>query len=118
MSMVSARAWSYLVRLTFLQQMVSRKNLVALLLFILLASLVFLVAYWKSWNPTDFSQLIVLGLFGSFFVPVVALSYGTAVIGEAREGRTLVHLLARPISRGGIALGMYLSVVPRFEWPS
>lgn len=59
-----------------------------------------------------FSQELVLIVFATFLLPIVALAYGTTSIGGDREDRTLLFLLVRPVPRWLILLGKLSATLP------
>ncbi|MGE0042086.1 MAG: ABC transporter permease [Vicinamibacterales bacterium] len=48
-------------------------------------------------------------LFLRFIVPVLGVFYGTALMADEVEDRTLTYLFTRPIPRGSVLLGKYLA---------
>jgi ABC-type transport system involved in multi-copper enzyme maturation permease subunit len=48
-------------------------------------------------------------LFLRFIVPVLAVFYGTALIADEVEDKTLTYLFTRPIARGAVLVGKYLA---------
>jgi len=44
-----------------------------------------------------------------FIVPVLGVSYGTALIADEVEDRTLTYLFTRPLRRGAVLVGKYLA---------
>jgi len=59
-----------------------------------------------------FSVELVMGLFTSFLLPVIALAYATTSLGGDREERTLLFLLVRPIPRALILLAKTAATLP------
>jgi ABC-type transport system involved in multi-copper enzyme maturation permease subunit len=59
-----------------------------------------------------FSRWVVFLLFLGFLMPLFSLSFGTAGLGQEREGRSLVWLMTRPLPRSGIYLAKFLGVLP------
>jgi ABC-type transport system involved in multi-copper enzyme maturation permease subunit len=59
-----------------------------------------------------FSRWIVFSVFLSFLLPIWSLSFATDSIGGERESRNLLWLLSRPLSRPGIYLAKFVSVLP------
>jgi ABC-type transport system involved in multi-copper enzyme maturation permease subunit len=59
-----------------------------------------------------FSRWVVFLLFLGFLMPLFSLSFGTAALGQEREGRSLVWLMTRPLPRPAIYLAKYLGVLP------
>jgi ABC-type transport system involved in multi-copper enzyme maturation permease subunit len=50
-------------------------------------------------------------LFLRFIVPVLAVFYGTALMADEIEDRTLTYLFTRPIPRGAVLVGKYLAYI-------
>jgi ABC-type Na+ efflux pump permease subunit len=50
-------------------------------------------------------------LYLRFIVPAVGVFYGTSLIADEVEDKTITYLFTRPIPRGAIALGKYLAYV-------
>jgi hypothetical protein len=48
-------------------------------------------------------------LFVRFIVPVLGVFYGTALIADEVEDKTLTYLFTRPIQRGAVLIGKYLA---------
>jgi ABC-type transport system involved in multi-copper enzyme maturation permease subunit len=48
-------------------------------------------------------------LFIRFIVPVLGVFYGTALIADEVEDKTITYLFTRPIPRGAVLLGKYLA---------
>lgn len=48
-------------------------------------------------------------LFLRFIVPVLAVFYGTALMADEVEDKTLTYLFTRPIPRGAVLIGKYLA---------
>jgi ABC-2 type transport system permease protein len=59
-----------------------------------------------------FSRWVVFLLFLGFLMPLFSLSFGTAALGQEREGRSLVWLMTRPLPRSAIYLAKLLGVLP------
>jgi ABC-type transport system involved in multi-copper enzyme maturation permease subunit len=53
--------------------------------------------------------LIIWGLFIRFIVPVLGVFYGTALIADEVEDKTITYLFTRPIPRGAVLMGKYLA---------
>src|SRR5258705_6864270 len=52
---------------------------------------------------------VVSVLYLRFIVPALGLFYGTSLIADEVEDRTITYLFTRPIARGAIVLGKYLA---------
>jgi ABC-type transport system involved in multi-copper enzyme maturation permease subunit len=50
-------------------------------------------------------------LFLRFIVPVLAVFYGTALMADEVEDKTLTYLFTRPIPRGAVLVGKYLAYI-------
>jgi ABC-2 type transport system permease protein len=61
-------------------------------------------------GPTIFGGMIWL-LYLRFIVPVLGVFYGTALIADEVDDKTITYLFVRPISRGAILVGKYLAYV-------
>src|SRR5688500_18375577 len=53
--------------------------------------------------------LMIWGFFIRFSVPVLAVFYGTSLIADEVEDKTITYLFTRPIPRGAVLLGKYLA---------
>ena len=53
--------------------------------------------------------LMVWAFYLRFTVPVLGVFYGTALIADEIEDKTLTYLFTRPISRGAVLFGKYLA---------
>jgi ABC-2 type transport system permease protein len=87
-----------------LRQLTSRGRIIALTLLALVAP----VAGWAlgtSDASLDDSVRLIAGIGLGLVVPVVALVFGGAAIGDLREDKTLVYLWLRPMARWPIAVG-------------
>jgi ABC-type transport system involved in multi-copper enzyme maturation permease subunit len=52
---------------------------------------------------------VMVWLFIRFTVPVLAVFYGTALIADEVEDKTITYLFSRPITRGAVLTGKYLA---------
>jgi ABC-type transport system involved in multi-copper enzyme maturation permease subunit len=59
-------------------------------------------------GPVVFGMMF-WGFFVRFAVPVLAVFYGTALIADEVEDRTLTYLLTRPVPRASVLLGKYFA---------
>jgi ABC-type transport system involved in multi-copper enzyme maturation permease subunit len=59
-------------------------------------------------GPVLFGMMIWL-LYVRFVVPVLGVFYGTALIADEVEDKTITYLFTRPIPRGAVLLGKYLA---------
>src|SRR4030095_1743100 len=59
-------------------------------------------------GPTIFG-FMVWWLYLRFIVPVLAVYYGTALIADEVEDKTITYLFTRPIKRGAVLLGKFLA---------
>jgi len=55
--------------------------------------------------------LMIWLLYVRFIVPILGVFYGTALIADEVDDRTLTYLFTRPIPRGAVLLGKYLAYV-------
>ncbi len=61
-------------------------------------------------GPAIFGMMIWV-LFLRFIVPVFGVFYGTALIADEVEDKTITYLFTRPIPRGAVLLGKYLAYI-------
>ena len=54
-------------------------------------------------------NFMVWGLYLRFIVPVLAVYYGTALVADEVEDKTITYLFTRPIPRGAVMLGKFLA---------
>lgn len=59
-------------------------------------------------GPVLFGGMVWL-LYFRFAVPVLGVFYGTALIADEVEDRTITYLFTRPVPRGAIVIGKYLA---------
>jgi ABC-type transport system involved in multi-copper enzyme maturation permease subunit len=59
-------------------------------------------------GPAMFGGMVWL-LYVRFVVPVLGAFYGTALVADEVEDRTITYLFTRPIARGSIVVGKYLA---------
>ena len=52
---------------------------------------------------------IFWGLFMQFIVPVLGVFYGTALMADEVEDKTITYLFTRPIARGAVMVGKFLA---------
>ena len=53
--------------------------------------------------------LMIWGFYLRFSVPLLGVFYGTALIADEVEDKTITYLFTRPLSRGAVLLGKYLA---------
>jgi ABC-type Na+ efflux pump permease subunit len=53
--------------------------------------------------------LIIWGMYLRFIVPVLGVFYGTSLMADEIEDKTITYLFSRPISRGAVLVGKYLA---------
>jgi hypothetical protein len=59
-------------------------------------------------GPALFGMMIWL-LYIRFIIPVLGVFYGTALIADEVEDKTITYLFTRPVRRGAVLLGKYLA---------
>jgi ABC-type transport system involved in multi-copper enzyme maturation permease subunit len=59
-------------------------------------------------GPAIFGMMIWL-LYVRFIIPVLGVFYGTALIADEVEDKTITYLFTRPIPRGAVLIGKYLA---------
>jgi len=63
-------------------------------------------------GPRVFTGSIVVGLLGSFLMPLWTLTFATEALGRARETRTLTWLFLRPLARWSMYLAAFMGALP------
>jgi ABC-type transport system involved in multi-copper enzyme maturation permease subunit len=53
--------------------------------------------------------LIIWGMYLRFIIPVLGVFYGTSLIADEVEDKTITYLFTRPIARGAVLAGKYLA---------
>lgn len=66
----------------------------------------------RSAGFVRFSNQIVFSMFATFLLPLWCLSFATEGLGREREGRNLIWLLTRPVSRPAIYLAKFVALLP------
>jgi len=59
-------------------------------------------------GPTIFGMMIWI-FYLRFIVPILAVFYGTSLIADEIEDKTITYLFTRPIPRGAVLIGKYFS---------
>ena len=110
---VGEMLWSR--RTVFMALIVGLPILLAVLVRVLLAlDLVSLVNVRFRGEPMEVAGATLFGFmiwlfYLRFIVPVLGVFYGTALIADEVEDRTITYLFTRPIPRGAVLMGKYLA---------
>jgi ABC-type Na+ efflux pump permease subunit len=70
---------------------------------------------WRIWlNGAELGGAVIFGMmiwivYVRFIVPILGVFYGTALIADEVDDKTITYLFARPIRRGSILAGKYLA---------
>lgn len=98
-----------------LRDAVRPKRLLIALLLILLPPILGVI--WRTFSPAEefnageVYDSIAMGLVFSFTMPILAVVYGTGVVSQELEGRTIIYLLTRPLPRWRILLSKFVVCV-------
>jgi ABC-2 type transport system permease protein len=60
-------------------------------------------------NGPGMFGLIIWGMYLRFIVPVLGVFYGTSLMADEVEDKTITYLFTRPIPRGAVLVGKYLA---------
>ena len=60
-------------------------------------------------NGPGIFGLIIWGMYLRFIVPVLGVFYGTSLMADEVEDKTITYLFTRPIPRGAVLVGKYLA---------
>jgi ABC-2 type transport system permease protein len=104
------------IRLTYrivLRQLISRGRVAALLLVgaVVSAVAVAVGAADATSDPTETGVRLISDLGFTTLVPIVALVFATAALGDLREDGTLVYLWLRPVDRWPVVVGAWLAAL-------
>jgi ABC-type transport system involved in multi-copper enzyme maturation permease subunit len=71
--------------------------------------LMFIVRIVEPSSALDFFSHAMLSLYFQLLIPVLALFFGTTIVNEELDNKTLVYLTTSPVPRRSIILGKYLA---------
>ncbi len=94
-----------------LRELATRGRIIALSLLALIATLAGFAVGTSDDATLDDGVRLIAGLGMAGVVPVVALVFGGASIGDLRDDKTLVYLWLRPMDRSPIATGAALAAL-------
>ena len=101
-------------RTVFMVLIVGGPVLVAVLLRALVAMELFMARGVINGRPVTLDGPVIFGLmiwgfYLQFSVPLLGMFYGTALIADEVEDKTITYLFTRPVSRGAVLFGKYLA---------
>jgi ABC-2 type transport system permease protein len=82
---------------------------VFILLSLIPVLLMFIVRMVDPSSAADFFSRVMLSLYFQLLIPVLALFFGTTIVNEELDNKTLVYLTTCPVPRQAILLGKYLT---------
>ena len=94
-----------------LRQLVSRGRLIALGVLALLAPIAGFALGASDSATTEDGVRLIAGLGFAVVIPVVALVFGTASIGDLRDDKTLLYVWLRPLDRWPVVVGAFLAAL-------
>lgn len=103
---VGEMLWSR--RTVFMALIVSAPVLIALFIRLLVALGAPLFENTRMTGPAIFGMMIWI-FYLRFTVPVLGVFYGTSLIADEVEDKTITYLFTRPISKGSVLIGKYLA---------
>lgn len=95
-------------RTVFMALIVSAPVLIALFLRVLVGLGAPIVENTRMTGPVIFGMMIWI-FYLRFTVPVLGVFYGTSLIADEVEDKTITYLFTRPISKGAVLFGKYLA---------
>jgi ABC-type transport system involved in multi-copper enzyme maturation permease subunit len=95
-------------RTIFMALVVGAPVVIALMLRTVIALGAPLFEQTRMTGPSIFG-LMIFGLYLRFIVPVLGIFYGTSLIADEVEDKTITYLFTRPIRRGAVLLGKYFA---------
>lgn len=108
------RTTGILFRAHLVRTLRTRRCLVATLLCLFpvgVAGLIAIVSSFEGPPPQDLHVALLWNMLVQIITPLVALSYGSAVIAEEIEDRTITYLFTRPLERAAILVGRWLAAL-------
>jgi len=108
------RTTAILFRAHLVRTLRTRRCLVAVLLCAVpvgISTLVATISRFEGPPPLEVLQTILWHLQVQILVPLVALIFGSAVVAEEIEDRTITYLFTRPIQRAAILVGRWLAAL-------
>lgn len=82
---------------------------VFILLSLIPVLLMFIVRIVDGAGAPDFFSKVMLLLYFQLLIPVLALFFGTTIVNEELDNKTLVYLTTSPVPRQAVILGKYLA---------
>ena len=110
--MTALRSWFALWVHSLVRNFLSRRMVLALAGVLMTAVVVVLVGAWREWSVRVLGQEVVLKLLGLFVLPMFGILFGAGVVGDEREGRTLVYLVTRPLARWSVYVAKWGAALP------
>ena len=95
-------------RTVFMALIVSAPVLISLIIRALVGLGAPLFEQTRMTGPAIFGMMIWI-FYLRFIVPVLGVFYGTSLIADEIEDKTITYLFTRPISKGSVLLGKYLA---------
>lgn len=95
-------------RTVFMALIVSAPVLIALLIRVLVGLGAPLFENTRMAGPAIFGMMVWV-FYLRFIVPVLGVFYGTSLIADEVEDKTITYLFTRPISKGSVLVGKYLA---------
>lgn len=85
----------------------SRRTRLFIALSLLAPAIQLLVSLMTSLPNMDFFNRTLLVYYIQLFIPLLAIFFGSSIVNDELDDKTLVYLITRPISRPAILLGKY-----------
>ena len=95
-------------RTVFMMLIVSAPVLIALCIRLLVGLGAPIIENTRMTGPAIFGMMIWI-FYLRFTVPVLGVFYGTSLIADEVEDKTITYLFSRPISKGSVLVGKYLA---------
>lgn len=108
------RTTGILFRAHLVRTLRTRRCLVATLLCLFpvgVAAFIAVVSSFEGPAPADVLVAALWNLLVQIITPLVALAYGSAVLAEEIEDRTITYLFTRPLERAAILFGRWLAAL-------
>ncbi len=80
-------------------------------LLLLIAKIIEITKPHSSISASHLYSNIIVAFYIQFIIGILSIFYGSSVIDEEVEGKTLIYLFSKPISKSSIILGKFLSYI-------
>jgi ABC-2 type transport system permease protein len=81
------------------------------LLLLLIAKIIEITKPHSSVSASHLYSNIIVAFYIQFIIGILSIFYGSSIVDEEVEGKTLIYLFSKPISKASILLGKFFSYI-------